>query len=199
GHADGDAIDVHHMPDHAGDGGLAVGARYGADGHAAGCACGVEHVDDGPAHVLRGPMAGVQVHAQARTRVDLDHPAVELSPDVGGDDVDAADVEADHCSCSFADLADLTRHAGRHVGGSRSRRQVGAAAQLHAGARRRHRVEGQLGARQLQLEFAVYDYLGERFLVAVAAQRVAVGLVDELGDRARAVAYYVTGFAVAGS
>src|SRR5690606_6983468 len=45
----------------------------------------------------------------------------------------------------------------------------------------------------------VYDYLGERFLVAVAAQRVAVGLVDELGDRARAVAYYVTGFAVAGS
>src|SRR5690606_27178770 len=122
------------------------------------------------AHVLWGPMAGMQVHAQARTRVDLDHPAVELGADVGGDDVDAADVETDHRSCSFTDLADLTRHAGRHVGGSSSCRKIGAAAQLHAAACRRHRVEGQLGAGQLQLQLAVYDYLGEWFLVAVAAQ-----------------------------
>ena len=73
-------------------------------------ACGArreEQVDDRLGHVLRLALGRVRVHPEARRRVDLDDGAALLADghgDVGHDEVDAGDVEADHAGRRLGDL-----------------------------------------------------------------------------------------------
>ena len=154
--------------------------------------CGEQHVDDRLADRPRHAHRRLQVHAQPRGRVDLDdHAALLLQrpADVPGDDVDARDVEADH-------LAPL-RRPGRppRDGRGRSRRwpcrpcsgwRCGGSARpvLPAGSNRAVRPCSASTARATASSRDFAQHGG----MVVAAARIGVDVLDQLGDGVLAVA-----------
>ena len=83
---------------HARAGGLAVGSGQGGDGNAGLGSRWEEHVHDRPAHVARRALGRRDMHAQARSRVDLADAAAGLAValgDIGGQEIHGADIEAD--------------------------------------------------------------------------------------------------------
>ena len=185
-HADLAAHALEDVADHPRGRGLPVGAGDGDDRDPRRRARREEHVDDRLRDELRLADRRVGVHPEPRRRVDLADRAAGLAHrlgDVGADEVDARDVEADHPGGLLGDL-DVLRvrlegavdrdAAGAHVAGERelddccpSGRYVG-----HLEALLAH-----------QLDRGVVDLdPGQHLLVADAAARVGVGDVDQLLD-----------------
>jgi hypothetical protein len=122
--ADGRAGHLVDVGDHAGDGGLAVGAGDGGDGDAGRGARREQHVHDGAGDVARAALGRGDVHAEAGGGVDLADGAADLAVgagDVGGDEVDAGDVEADRVGGAHGHLA-VVGVDRRRSGRSRCRR-----------------------------------------------------------------------------
>jgi hypothetical protein len=98
GHADVHFHGGVDMGDHAGDSGLAIGARDGDERHAGGGAVGEEEVNDGFADGARFALGRIDVHAEAGGCVDFDDAAALLfegALDAIAYNVDAGYVEAD--------------------------------------------------------------------------------------------------------
>src|SRR5205823_4982120 len=97
------------------------------------------------AGVARLALARVVVHADAGGGVDFDNPAAPLRrdrlPNVGHDQVHAADVEADHARRPLAHAGDVRVDLVGHVAGGAAGREVGRLAQEDALAGGRDVVE----------------------------------------------------------
>ena len=131
GHADAPAHQLEDVRDHPDGGRLAVGAGHRDDRDAGRRAGREQQVDDRLGDVLRLALGRVGVHPEAGRRVDLDDAAAGLAHrlgDVGADEVDAGDVEADDARRRLRDLDVVGvgldrpvdgRAAGRHVAGER--------------------------------------------------------------------------------
>ncbi len=99
-----------------------------------------QQVDDRLGHVLRLALGGVGVHPEAGRGVDLHDGAALLPdghPDVGHDEVDARDVEADHLGRGLGDLDVLRMGLHGPVDGGAARGHVAGQRELDPGARRR--------------------------------------------------------------
>ena len=151
-----------------------------------------QQVDDRPGDVLRLALGRVGVHPEPGRGVDLDDRAAGLADgrrDVGADEVDAGDVEADDLGRGLGDLDVVgvgldrpvdRRAAGRHVAGQR---------ELDPRARRAGRRRARSPGARTSSSAAVVDLdPGQHLLVADAAPRVGVRDVDELADGVLAVA-----------
>ena len=131
GHPDLAAQALHDVGDHPRRRRLAVRAGHGDDRHARRRAGREEQVDDGLGDVLRLTDRRVGVHPEPGRGVDLADRAAGLAHgggDVGADEVDAGDVEADEPGGLLGDLdvvgvgverAVDRDAAGRHVAGER--------------------------------------------------------------------------------
>ena len=184
GHADLAAHALEDVRDHPRRRRLPVGAGHRDDRDPARRPGGNSESTTGLGHVLRLAHRRVGVHPEPGRRVHLADGAAGLAHrlgDVGGDEVDAGHVQPDHPGGLLRDL-DVVRvrlegavdrdAAGGHVPGER---------ELHHGrprAVRRHREP--LLADQLDRGVVHLDP-GQHLLVADAAARVGVGLVDQLG------------------
>ena len=183
GQPDPVAGQLHDVADHARGGGLAVGAGDGADRDARLAAGREQHVDHRAGGVARRALAGRHVHAEARRGVDLADAAADVLVglgDVGGEEVDAADVEADGADGADRHLAVVgVDHVG-DVDGRAAGRQVGGGAQEDDLARGRHRVLVVALLGQHALGLLVELEPGQHLLVADAAARVLVHDLDQL-------------------
>gem|GEM_PF-7088930 len=168
------------------------------DRHAAGRAAGEQHVDHRARDVARRALRRLEVHAEARGGVHLDDSAARLahrSPDVGRDEVDAADVEPDDHRRAPRDQRVLRVDLVGPVDGGATGRQVGGRSQIDGFARRRHGL-GRAARPADELGDELVDpNLGHHLLVALAAAGVLVHRGHELGDGAGAVADDVRGHA----
>jgi hypothetical protein len=163
--------------DHAGDGGLAVGAGDRGDRDPAGRTWRKEHVHDRPGDVARGALGGGDVHAKARGGVDLADPAADLAVgagDVRGDEVDAGDVEADRAGGPDRHLAVVRVDDVGEVDGGAAGAEVAGAAQVHKLAGGEHGVRGVALELEEAAGLVVELDAGEDLLVADAAARVAL-------------------------
>ena len=99
-----------------------------------------QQVDDRPRHVLRLALRGIGVHPEPGRGVDL-HDRAALLPhrhgDVGDDEVDAGDVQADDARGRLGDLDVLGVGLHGPVDGGAAGRHVAGERELDAGARRR--------------------------------------------------------------
>ena len=122
GHAHLVAHAAHQVRGEARGGGLAVGAGDGDDGDAARRARREEHVHHRFRHVAAEATRGVQVHAEARRGVHLQHRAtalVQRHADVIGHDVDAADVQVDDAADTLGEEdVEGVHHFGDVIGGA---------------------------------------------------------------------------------
>ena len=188
GHADLAAHALEDVRDHPAAGGLSVGAGHRDDRDPRAGAGRKQQVHHGFRDVLRVTDRRVRVHPEARRGVHFADRAAGLADrlgDVGAEEVDAGDVEADDPGGLLGDV-DVVRvglegavdgdAAGRHVAGQRqldhlaARRDVGHLVALLAD----------------EVDRAVGDVdAGEHLLVADAAPRVGVGDLHQLGDRLR--------------
>ena len=138
GHADAVAGGAQQMRGQAHGGGLAVGAGHRHDRDAAIFAVGVHVGDDGLAHIAALAEGRIQVHAQAGRGIDFHHAAVLFLQRIQhalGDDVHAADVQADHSGGRHGARGHLGMDLVGHVGGRAASAQVGVVAQEDQRAR----------------------------------------------------------------
>ena len=129
GHPDPPAHQLEDVGDHPDRRRLAVRAGHGDDRDARRRPCREQRIDDRPGDVLRLALGRVGVHPEAGRGVDLDDRAAGLAHgpgDIGADEVDAGDVEADDPGRGLGDLdvvgvgldGPVDRGpAGRHVAG----------------------------------------------------------------------------------
>ena len=161
-----------------------IGMRAGVPG-------GKSRSSTGLRDVLRLALGGVGVHPEARRRVDLDDRAALLAHrhrDVGHDEVDAGDIQADHPRRGLGDLHVLGMRLERAVDGGAAGRHVAGQGELDPGPLGRDVVEAvALRAHEL-LGRLVHGDLGEHLLVADAAARIGVLPLDELAHGMLAVA-----------
>ena len=201
GLADDVAGHLQDVGEHAGGGGLAVGAGERRDRDARGGAVGEEHVHHRAADVAALALGGGDVHAHAGAGVDLADGAAVVAValgDVGGEEVDAADVEADGADGALGHEPVVGVDDVGHVDGGAAGGEVGGLAQEDDLALGRDRaVVVALGLEQA-VGGVVELEAGQHVLVAGAAAGVAVHLGDELGDGGAAVAHDVAGDAVGG-
>ena len=108
--------------------------------------------------------------------------------DVGAEEVDAADVQADGGDGAHGHLAVVGVDDVGHVGGGAAGRQVGGAAQQHFLAGGGNAVQRHGLARQHHVGLGVELDAGHHLLVADAAARVLVDLLDQRPHGVRAVA-----------
>ena len=144
GHAHPPAGQLQDVGDHAHGRRLAVGAGDGEDRDARVRAVGEEQVDDRLGDVLRLARCGVGVHPEARSRVDLDDRPALLAyrdADIGHDEVDARDVQADDPGGSLGNLDVVRVGLGSAVDGRAAGRHVARGSEQHALAAGRLVVE----------------------------------------------------------
>ncbi len=178
------AAHLSHMGYEAACGGLAIGARDGDDRNAACVALLWEElVDHRAGHIARQSFGGREVHAETGACIHFEHRTarvVQRLANVGGHDVDAADVEID-------DLADALGHVDvgrmndvRHILGCAACAKVGGVFQNHTFARCGYRINGiTLGGKDADGQ--VVDGDGrEHILVAITPAWVAVHLGHQL-------------------
>ena len=185
------AAHAHHVRQHARSGGLAIGARERGNGHAARPARREHHVHHLAGDVARLALTGCDVHAEARAGVDLANAGAVLlvaDGDVLAEEVDATDVEPHRLDHALGHLAVVGVDDIRHVDGRAAGREVGGLAQQHRLVLLRHGVEGVALLGKAAHGLRVDVDLGELLLVTDAAARVAVERLDQLLDRALAVA-----------
>ena len=191
GHPDPPAHELQDVGDHPDGRRLPVRAGHRDDRDPRRAAGREEAVDHRLCHVLRLAFGRMGVHPEPGRGVDLDDRPAGLADggrDVGADEVDAGDVEADDLGRRLGDLDVVgvgldrpvdRRAAGRHVAGE---------GELDPGPRRRPLVEAEaLGPDELLGRLVELDP-GEDLLVADAAARVEVRDIDELADGVLAVA-----------
>ena len=150
-----------------------------------------EHVDHRLGDVLRLALGRVRVHAESRCRVDLDDPAAGLAhrhADVGADQVDAGDVEADDLRGQLGELDVVGVRLLGPVDADPAGAHVAGALEVDARAARRH--VGQLEALLARVPDRLLVELdaGQHLLVADASSRIGVGDLDQLRQRVLAVA-----------
>ncbi len=167
--------------------GGAVTAADADDGDAAAGVVREQVADDRLTDVLWLTLGRLDVHQQARASVDLDDGAAGLgegSPDVGRDDIDASDVEADDARRQTG----LRGHLGVDLGGAVDG-DVAVALDHHRGAGGGNRIAVSVAlASDLQMCSRIEPDLVERLILAAAAPRVAVELgFDELANGRLAV------------
>ena len=141
------------------------------------------------------------MHAEARGGVDLADAAADVLVglgDVGGEEVDAADVEADGADGADRHLAVVGVDDVGDVDRRAAGRQVGGGAQVDDLALGRDGVLVVALLGQHALGLLVELEPGQHLLVADAAARVLVHDLDQLLDRALAVADDVAGHALGG-
>ena len=181
-------------------GGLAVGTGDRGNRYRTGSAVGKEHVDHLARNITRAPCTGRHVHAEARRRVHFTDRTADVLVrlgDVGGEEIHAADVEADGLDRAHRHLGVVGMYDVGHVRGGTARRQVGGESQIHIlpGGRHRGRAVSELGE-QLQrrrIEVELREYL----FVTDAATRIAIHDGDQLLDAVHTVARDLAGLALA--
>jgi hypothetical protein len=179
---------------HARGGGLAVGAGDRGDRHPRRRARREQHVDHRPRGVARGAFAGGDVHAEAGRGVDLADRAADVLValgDVGGDEVDAANVEPDRAHRAHRHVAVVGMDDVGDVGGGAAGGQVGGGAQVDDLVLLRHGIRGVADALQHQLGLRVELQPRQHLLVADAAARILVHPFQQFGDGVAAVADHV--------
>ena len=136
-----------------------------------------EQVDDRLGDELRLADRGVGVHAEAGSGVDLADRAARLAHrvgDVGADEVDARDVEADHARGLLGDLDVVGVRVEGAVDRDAAGRHVARQRELDHLALGRHGVEGVALPGEDLLRVGVDPDLGQDLLVPDAATRVGV-------------------------
>ena len=150
-----------------------------------------QHVDDRLGDELRLADRRVGVHPEAGGGVDLADRAAGLADrlgDVGADEVDAGDVEADHPGRLLGDLDVLRVRLEGAVDRDATGRHVAGEGELHHLSLGRY-VGHRVALLADQLDRGVVDLdPGQHLLVADAAARVGVRGVDQLLDGRGAVA-----------
>ncbi len=140
----------------------------------------------------------LDVHAQTRGRVDFHDRAAALLErfgHVGGDDIDASDVEPDHARGFDRARCDARMNRVRDVGGGAARAQIRVAAQHYDLTPSRYAVDGErLLGQDFATDLVQYD-LAQRGRVIVTAARIEIHRGDELSDRTPAVAHDLRRFA----
>ncbi len=201
GEPDPVAGELHDVGHHARGGGLAVGAGDGADRDARLAAGREQHVHHRAGDVARRALARRDVHAEAGRGVDLADAAADVLVglgDVGGEEVDAADVEADGADGADRHLAVVGVDDVGDVDRGAAGREVGGGAQVDDLALGRDGVLVVALLGQHALGLVVELEPGQHLLVADAAARVLVDDLDQLLDGALAVADDVAGHALGG-
>ncbi len=193
---DGEASHLEDMRQHPRRGGLAVGPGQRRDRDPAGRAFREQHVHDRAAHVAALAFGRRDVHPHAGAGVDLADRAAGLAEalgDVGGQEVDPADVETDGTDRPFGHQPvvgmDLVGHVDRGAAGG----QVRGLAQEHDLARGRDGLVGISLLGQHPVGGLVQFQPGQHVLVALAAARVGVHDLDQFGNGAAAIADHMTG------
>jgi hypothetical protein len=136
------------------------------------------------------------VHAEAGGGVDLAdrRPGLLVGPaDVGTEEIDPADIEADGLDRAHRHFAVVRVNDVGHVDRRAPGREVGGGPQIDRFACRRHAVLGQPLLFQQLLGLPVELDAGQDLLVPDAAARVAVHLFDQLLDALPAVTHDVPG------
>ncbi len=201
GLADDEAGHLQHVGEHPRRGGLAVGAGQRRDRDSRGGAGGEEHVHHRAAYVAAFALRGGDVHAHAGAGVDLADGAAGVAValgDVGGEEVDAAEVEADGADGALGhqlvvgvdDVGDVDGGAaGGEVGGLAKvdRLALGGDGAVVVAFRGQEAVGG-----VVELE------AGQHVLVARTPAGILVHLGDQFGDGRTAVADHVAGHAPGG-
>ncbi len=194
GEADGQAParqDLRHHPHRRG---LAVGPGDRHDRNARRPALWEQHVQHRLGHVPRLSLGRLQVHAESRRGVDLHDAAAGVGDrpgDVGGEEVDAGDVEADHRGRPPRDhlvhrMDDIGPVDGGAAGG-----EVGGVAQPDHAAGFGNAVECQPLGRHALAERLVDHHPGHHRFMAGAAARIGVELIDQGGDALAPVAHHL--------
>ena len=112
---------------------LAVRARDRRDRHARRRARREQHVDDRAGDIARRAFARRDVHAEAGRGVDLADTAADRAValgDVGREEIDAADVEADRTNRAHRHVAVVGMNDVGHVGGRAAGREIRGRAQI---------------------------------------------------------------------
>ena len=157
--------------------------------HAAAGVLGEQVIDDRLADRARHALRGLEVHQQAGAGVDLDDRAaglVQRARDVGGDQIDAGDVQADDARGQAHLVGDIRMHVVGAVD-----RDVAVALDQHLAAGFGHRAGVQALALEQQPDhrLALQADRLEREFLGLAAARVGVELgVDQLLHAGAAVA-----------
>ena len=190
------AGELEDVGQHAAGRGLAVGAGDRRDRDAARAVLGEQHFHHRPGNVARLALAGRDVHAEAGRGIDLADAAADVLVGLGdvlGQEIDAADVEADRHDGAHRHLAIVGMDDVGDVDRGAAGREVGGRAQEDGFARRRHAVPGVAALGEVALRLVVALEPGQHLLMADAAPRVAVHLLDQLGHGLLAVADDVAG------
>ena len=199
GQADLAAHPLHDVRDHPGGRRLPVAAGDGHDRDARIRAGREEHVDHRLGDVLGLALGGVRVHAEAWCGVDLHDPAAGLPhrhADVGADQVDAGDVEADDLRGQLGELDVVGVRLLGPVDADPAGAHVAGALEVDARAARRH--VGQLEALLARVPDRLLVELdaGQHLLVADPSSWIGIGDLDQLRQRMLAVALDVCGNAL---
>ena len=182
--------------EHARRGRLAIRASDRRDRHAGRGTRREQHVDDGPGHVARRPLARRHVHAESRCRVHLADAATDRAValgDVRRQEVDATDVEADRAHGAHRHVAVVGVDDVGDVGRRAARREVRGGAQVYDLARNRHRAGRHADPLEHAVRLCIEIEAREHLLMADAAARILVHDLDEIGDGVHAVARDVAG------
>ena len=187
GLADDVAGHLQHVRQHPRRRGLAVGAGQRRDRDARRAAGREQHLHHRAADVAALALGGRDVHAHARAGVDLADRAAGVAValgDVGGQEIDAADVEPDGADRPLGHQLVVGVDDVGHVDRGAAGREVGGLAQVDDLALGRHAVVVVALRGQQPVGGVVELEPGQHVLVAGAAARVLVHLLDQLGDRA---------------
>ena len=170
---------------------LAVGAGNGGHRNPSVVMWRKQRVDDRRANVPWGPDRRLQVHPQSRTGIHLDHHAalrLERLCDVGGDDVDARDIEADDPRRFDGAGGHLRMDDVGHVFARSAGAEVGVLTQEHRAINGGDALRSEPLVCQHGQCHLVYPHRAERSGVITAAARVFIDAIDQLLHGGLAVA-----------
>ena len=131
------------------------------------------------------------MHAEPGGGVDLADPAADRAialGDVGGQKIDAADVEPDRAHGTHRHVAVVRMNDVGDIGRGAASREVRGLAEVHDLPRGRYRPRLQARACQHLLRLRIELEPRQDLLVADSAARILVDDVDQLHDGVRAVA-----------
>ena len=171
------------MRDEPDDRGLAIGAGDRGGRNPTILARREQRIDDGLPDGPGSAHRGLQVHAQPRARIHLDHDAtlcLQRLGDVGGDDVDACHVEPDDPRRLDGPRRHLRMHAVGDVLGPATGAQVGVVPQEHHSAGRGHALRGEALLGEHGDRHRVDHHRAQRRGMVAAPPGILVDAIDEL-------------------
>ena len=174
---------------------FAVGAGDACDGNTRRRARRKQHVDHRPRRVARLAFRRRDMHAKSRRRIHFADAAADLFVaigDIADQKIDAADIESDRRHRAFGHVAIIrVNHVG-DIGCGTTGGKIGGRAQHDDLALLRNRIGRHIHARHHHVGLLIEVDACHHFLVADAAPRIFVDLIDQLPHGSNAIADHVS-------